>query len=106
MLTLIDPSALLGEGSAKASKAAPAFIIELRGDEQLALAVTRVDETIGIFAAEIELSLQEGDPGVNIMRGIVQGAYGQTIVLDPAELFSAAMRGAERRRSRTLNPEF
>lgn len=100
MLTLIDPSALLGEGHAKGMTRAPAFIIELRGDEQLALAVTRVDDTIGIFAAEIELSTQEEAAGSSVMRGIVQGAHGQTIVLDPSELFHAAMRGAERRRKR------
>lgn len=100
MLTLLDPAVLLGEGNSKATKFQPAFIIELRGDEQLALAVTRVDDTIGIFAAEIELSM-EAAAGANIMRGIVQGAHGQTIVLDPGELFPAAMRGAERRRSRT-----
>ena len=104
MLTVIDPSALLGEGNSKAAKAQPAFIIELRGDEQLALAVTRIDDTIGIFAAEIELST-EAAAGANVMRGIIQGAHGQTIVLDTRELFPAAMRGAERRRSRTQNPE-
>ena len=98
MLTVIDPATLLGEGSAKGTKTTPAFIIALSGDEQLALAVTRVDGTIGIFVAEIELPAEAA--GANIMRGIVQGAHGQTIVLDTGELFPAAMQGAERRRKR------
>jgi serine/threonine protein kinase/chemotaxis signal transduction protein len=98
MLTVIDPAALLGEGNAEKTEAAPAFIIALRGDEQLALAVNRVGAAIGIFSTEIELPAQA--TGVNIMRGIVQGAHGQTVVLDPRELFAAAMQGAERRRRR------
>jgi serine/threonine protein kinase/chemotaxis signal transduction protein len=98
MLTVIDPAALLGEGSAEKTAASPAFIIALRGDEQLALAVNRVGGAIGIFSTEIELPARV--TGVNIMRGIVQGAHGQTVVLDPRELFAAAMQGAERRRKR------
>ena len=100
MLTLINPSILLGEGSTeKGTAAPPAFIIGLRGDEQLALAVTRIDGTIGIFAAEIELPAEAAS--ANVMRGVIQGAHGQTILLDPRELFAAAMQGAERRRQRT-----
>jgi serine/threonine-protein kinase len=98
MLTLIDPSILLGEAGDEKEMAAPTFIIALRGDEQLALAVTRVDGTIGIFAAEIELPAE--GTSANVMRGVIQGAHGQTIVLDPRELFAAAMQGAERRRKR------
>jgi chemotaxis signal transduction protein len=99
MLTVIDPGVLLGERNAAKMNAAPAFIIVLRGDEQLALAVNRVGGSIGIFAAEIELPAQAA--GSNVMRGIVQGTHGETIVLDARELFSAAMQGAERRRQRT-----
>jgi serine/threonine protein kinase/chemotaxis signal transduction protein len=99
MLTVIDPAALLGEGNAEKTTAAPAFIIALRGDEQLALAVNRVGGAIGIFSTEIELPAR--GTGLNIMRGVVQGAHGQTVVLDPRELFAAAMQGAERRRQRT-----
>jgi serine/threonine-protein kinase len=98
MLTLIDPTILLGEAGAEEERDAPAFIIALRGDEQLALAVTRVDGTIGIFAAEIELPAE--DTSANVTRGVIQGAHGQTIVIDPRELFAAAMQGAERRRKR------
>lgn len=99
MLTVIDPAVLLGEGSAVRTKATtPAFIIVLRGDEQLALAVNRVDGHLGIYLSEIVTST--GSVNSNIARGIIQGAYGQTIVVDARELFAAAMQGAERRRKR------
>ena len=98
MLTVIDPAALLGEGNEEETDDAPAFIIALHGDEQLALAVNRLGGAIGIFSTEIELPARV--PGVNIMRGVVQGAHGQTVLLDPRELFAAAMQGAERRRKR------
>jgi serine/threonine protein kinase/chemotaxis signal transduction protein len=99
MLTVIDPATLLGEDNAGKTKAAPAFIIALRGDEQLALAVNRVGGSIGIFSAEIEMPAHA--KSANIMRGVIQGAHGQTVVLDTRELFAAAMQGAERRRQRT-----
>jgi serine/threonine-protein kinase len=99
MLTVIDPKALLGEGSVETETTAPAFIIALRGDEQLALAVNHIGGTIGIFANEIELPAEFA--ATNITRGVIQGAHGRTIVLDPRELFAAAMQGAERRRQRT-----
>jgi serine/threonine-protein kinase len=98
MLTVIDPSVLLGEKSAKRKIAAPASIIVLRGDEQLALAVNRVDGHLGIYLNEIVAAPESINSG--IARGIIQGAHGQTIVLDARELFAAAMQGAERRRKR------
>ncbi len=99
MLTVIDPAVLLGEGSTGRTKATtPAFIIVLRGDEQLAIAVNRVDGYLGIYLGEIVASA--GSFNSNVARGSIQGAYGQTIVLDARELFAAAMQGAERRRQR------
>jgi chemotaxis signal transduction protein len=101
MLTVIDPATLLGEGSetrAKAKAAAHAFIIVLKGDEQLALAVSRVDGYLGIFLSELVAS--STGLNSNVVRGVIQGAHGQTTVLDARELFMAAMQGAERRRQR------
>jgi serine/threonine protein kinase/chemotaxis signal transduction protein len=99
MLTVLDPAVLLGDGSAAEAKAvAPAFLIVLRGNEQLALAVSRIDGNIGIYLGEIVVSNWNASP--NVARGVIQGAHGQTIVLDPRELFAAAMQGAERRRHR------
>ncbi|MBA2733316.1 MAG: chemotaxis protein CheW, partial [Acidobacteria bacterium] len=104
MLTVIDPATLLGERSSeKVKTTTPGFIIALRGDEQLALAVNRVDGHLGIYLSEIVASV--GSANSNIMRGIIQGAHGQTIVLDARELFAAAMQGAERRRQRSQKQE-
>jgi serine/threonine-protein kinase len=103
MLTVIDPAILLGEGSAEGPDAEPAFIIVLRGDEQLALAVNRVDGNIGIYLSEIDAPV--GGINANVTRGTIQGAHGQTIVLDARELFATAMQGAERRRRRSQKQE-
>jgi chemotaxis signal transduction protein len=99
MLTVIDPAALLGDGNVGQENAAHAFIIALRGDEQLALAVHQVGGRVGVLASEIELPAQSA--AANIMRGVVRGEHGRTIVLDARELFAAAMQGAERRRQRS-----
>jgi serine/threonine protein kinase/chemotaxis signal transduction protein len=99
MLTVIDPAVLLGVGKAEKTGTLPAFIIALRGDEQLALAVNSVSGSTGIQATEMEMPSQAAES--NILRGVIQGAHGQTLVLDARELFAAAMQGAERRRQRT-----
>jgi serine/threonine protein kinase/chemotaxis signal transduction protein len=99
MLTVLDPAALLGDGSTeRAESTAHSFLIVLKGDEQLALAVSRLDGNIGIYLGEIVASTASINSGV--ARGVIQGAHGQTIVLDARELFAAAMQGAERRRQR------
>jgi serine/threonine protein kinase/chemotaxis signal transduction protein len=99
MLTVIDPLALLGEERAGETNAPPSFIIALRGDEQLALAVTHIEGGIGIYMDEIEPPAQGAD--TNIIRGLIRGDNGQIILLDTRELFDAATHGAERRRQRT-----
>jgi serine/threonine protein kinase/chemotaxis signal transduction protein len=100
MMTVLDPAALLGEGDAEATtNAPPAFIIALSGDEQLALAVNRLEDSIRVHLDDIGAPAESA--GAIICRGVVQGANGQTILLDSRELFAAALQGAERRRQRT-----
>jgi serine/threonine protein kinase len=99
MMTVLDPAALLIDGEAEATNSPPAFIIALRGDEQLALAVDRVVCTIEIYSDEIAAPAES--VGANVCCGVIQGAQGQTFVLDSRELFEAAMQRAERRRQRT-----
>jgi serine/threonine protein kinase/chemotaxis signal transduction protein len=99
MLTVIDPLVLLDEERASETHAPPSFIIALRGDEQLALAVNHVEGAIGIYMDEIEPSAQGLDP--NVIRGLIRGDNGQITMLDTRELFDAATHGAERRRQRT-----
>ncbi|MDT5124212.1 MAG: eukaryotic-like serine/threonine-protein kinase [Acidobacteriota bacterium] len=99
MLTLLDPLALLDEGSETATNAPPAFIIPLRGDEQLALAVESVSDAIEIYQDQIALPDHSSD--TSAIRGVVHHEHGPIVVLETAELFDIAMHGAERRRRRT-----
>lgn len=99
MLTLLDPLALLGEESAIATNTPPAFIIPLRGDEQLALAVDSIDDAIEINPDEIAPPDPNSD--LNAIRGVIDNEHDAITVIETRELFDAAMRGAERRRPRT-----
>jgi chemotaxis signal transduction protein len=97
MLTVLDPLQLLGEPSANGSPR-PAFIVALRGDEQLALAVDRAEGIEEIFPDEIEPLTRSA--GSSILSGLLQHGRELIAVLDTGELFAAAMQGEERRRRR------
>jgi serine/threonine-protein kinase len=99
MLTVIDPLALLGEEHVRETNAPPSFIIALRGDEQLALAVNHIEGAIGIYMDEVEPPAQGSD--TTVIRGLIRGDNGQIVMLNTRELFDAATHGAERRRQRT-----
>jgi purine-binding chemotaxis protein CheW len=98
--TVLDPLALLGEGSAKndEGKATFNFIITLRGEEQLALAVERAERIMEIFAEDVQPLGASGGPAV--VRGLLQTEGKLVAVLNVRELFKAAMQGTERRRRR------
>jgi purine-binding chemotaxis protein CheW len=98
MMTLLDPLALAGLRQA-AESATPLFIVALRGDEQLALAIDGVERIIEIFADEIE-PLARSD-AASVLRGVVQHGRELIAVLDLKELFAAATQGDERRRRRS-----
>ena len=95
--TVLDPLALLGERLN--DDAAPfSFIITLRGDEQLALAVERVERIIEIFTDTVEPL--GSSASASVVRGLVQTEGKIVAVLNVKELFLAAMQGTERRRRR------
>lgn len=97
--TVLDPLFILGERRAEDFEAAPFdFIITLRGDEQLALAVERAERIIEIFIDDIEPFGSSG--GAGLVRGILQTEGKLVAVLNVRELFTAAMQGTERRRKR------
>ena len=98
MRTLIDPLPLLEASAASAPhhEAAPTLALLLKGDEQLALAVAVVERAADIPADSI-LPLE---PAHDFARGTVTLDGAPVLVLDPARLFEAAMRGHERRRGR------
>jgi serine/threonine protein kinase/chemotaxis signal transduction protein len=99
MFTVLDPLALLGKGRAGETSSPPSFIIALRGDEQLALAVNHVEGATGIYMDELAPPLSTSDS--NVIRGLIRRDTGQIIMLDARELFDAATHEAERRRQRT-----
>ena len=97
MVTAVDPLALVNGSDGERPSELP-VIIALRGDEQLALAADSLNETITIAATDIEVAEEnETHPAV---LGIVQHGGKKIIVLDTANIFSAAVRRRERRRRR------
>lgn len=94
--TLLDPLALLGERRADEATQF-SFIITLRGDEQLALAVGRVERIIEIFTDTVEPL----GSYASVVRGLAQTEGKLVAVLNVRELFLAATQGTERRRKRT-----
>ena len=69
------------------------YIAALRGDEQLALAIERVGETVTIALSEIEPAETEAGPVI----GVVNRDDLSIRILDVKNLFPAAIRGRERR---------
>lgn len=96
MFTLIDPRALL-EGEAYIPSASRNLIVALQGDEQLALAVDVVSDSIEIQDNEI-------GPAMESCSQLCVGSFSRNgskiLKLDPDAIFSHAMRGRERRRRR------
>ena len=91
MFTVIDAAVLLSE-----PPAAPKKIVTLRGDEQLALAVSGAGDVIEVKPNELE-NASDADPFV---RGLILQTGRSVAILDSLHLFPAAMRGRERRRRR------
>ncbi|HEX8495237.1 MAG TPA: chemotaxis protein CheW [Pyrinomonadaceae bacterium] len=105
ILTLLDSSALLGESRAEGvtANAQPPFILALRGEEQLALAVDSAGQLREICTDEIE---QPTGAAAAVAHGTFQDENTQIIILDVARLFSVAVEGmTERRRNRLLHDE-
>jgi purine-binding chemotaxis protein CheW len=96
--TVLDPLMLLGEREEDAEQTGYSFIITLRGDEQLALAVERAERIVEIFADAVEPLSSSSRAGA--VRGLVQLDGKLVAVLDVRELFAAATQGIERRRKR------
>lgn len=98
MFTALSPRALLAEkGEGNTLETAPRFVLALRGDEQLALAVERIERVLEVLPEEVEPLDRAG----RVVRGVLQHERDLIVVLDPAQLFEAAMQGRERRRRRT-----
>jgi len=98
MRTVLDPAALPGgppESAGATEAAAPLLVVALRGDEQLALAVTRAER-----ADPPDAPPAPPDPPAPFLRATFTRAGRAVHLLDPARLFDAALQGADRRRPR------
>lgn len=94
MLTVLDPAVLLGRSDN--GKHPCSFIVALRGDEQLALAVDDKSDT-RLNAQKIDPQSEPADG--DVLEVIIHN--GEKIsVLNVKQLFSLAIRGRERRRRR------
>jgi len=105
MRTVLDPVPLLrgmgrpsavDEGGDAAAREAYGFVACLRGDEQLALAFESA-ERAHLGAGEPPGA---GSPDDLPARGAFERGGETVLLLDPAQLFAAALRGTERRRPR------
>ena len=117
ILTVIDPLLLLLSPGAPSSTApadappplaspltrdSPPLIVALRGDEQLALSVERLEPDLELFddANEAGTTTHLSPASPLFLRRTIQHHTGAIALLDPAHLFEAAMQGVERRRKR------
>ncbi|MEP6920265.1 MAG: chemotaxis protein CheW [bacterium] len=93
MLTVLDPVHLVSDTTGEAPCG---FIMALRGDEQLGLAIVDRPEALEVAAGEI-IPPDTSNP---LVFGIIQRGPENISVLNVRELFSTAIRGRERRRRR------
>ena len=96
MLTVLD-LARLPLGEAPSSDAPAQHLIALRGDEQLALAVDALGETIQLADAELEAI---GESAGTLVLGVLHREGAEINILNLKELFPTAIQGRERRRRR------
>lgn len=96
MLTVLDALALLGERKAE-EIFSPRFLIALRGDEQLALAVDSAEHILEIYLDEIDAEQEE----IGLVQCVIRRESETISLFNVQEIFNAAMHGAERRRQRT-----
>lgn len=113
--TVLDPLALLdvktsapvetdaanaldedSESAASSNPPARNFIVPLRGDEQLALAVEAIEHVDAPPGVEGSRDERREPP----VRAAFRHGDTHVLLIDPSQLFEAAMRGTERRRPR------
>jgi chemotaxis signal transduction protein len=96
MLTVLDPSKLLDE-TTNQNGPSQGFIVALRGEEQLALAIDDQAGALEIPASSLERPTGTGSRAV---YRVVRHRDRAVNVIEVKELFSIAMRGRERRQRR------
>jgi len=92
MFTVVDVGLILGSQTGIQE---PRFIVALRGDEQLALAVTEANDIVEIDPKEITPEAES-----TLVRGKIQLDGKEISLLDIDALFAGVIRGRERRKRR------
>jgi purine-binding chemotaxis protein CheW len=96
MLTVLYLATLPGREVAS-SDATAQHLIALRGDEQLALAVDGLGETIELADGDFDAKREAGE---TLVLGVLNREGADIYILNPKELFPTAIQGRERRRRR------
>lgn len=96
MLTVLDLKSLTSPESSETGNHENSFLIALRGDEQLALAVDTLGEEIQVGNRE----LQSRAENLAIVGQVLRIDDEDINILDVKQLFSTAIQGRERRRRR------
>jgi chemotaxis signal transduction protein len=96
MLTVLDLARLTSHEAASSDVPAQ-HLITIRGDEQLALAIETLGETIEIAEDDFNAMRETEEP---LFLGVLHLEGAETNILNPKELFSTAIQGRERRRRR------
>jgi len=99
MLTVLDPTVVLGAEPPRWGKTLPTVIV-LRGDEQLGLAAETCRDTITISATDIEQPTESTPLGDDFSVGLVRYAGEKMVLLDSTRMFARAVQPRERRRRR------
>ncbi len=98
MLTVLNLAALpVAEAQSEEKPSASRKIVALKGDEQLALAVDEVGETISLASESLQSPAEDQSP---IICGVLPREHAPIPILDTKALFPAAIQGRERRRRR------
>jgi purine-binding chemotaxis protein CheW len=97
MLTVIDLASLPGGETPSDSLDSPSSLVALRGDEQLALAVDEVGESIELDSVAFNAQPQHAG---KLFLGVLQRNGAPIKILNLKELFPTAIQGRERRRRR------
>jgi len=94
MLTVLDLSQLLEQPHRSKNSS---HILALRGDDQLALAITKPGDTIAHDDGDLEAATEADG---KLIRRVIKHNGDEIKVLNLKELFPAAIQGRERRRRR------
>ena len=96
ILTVLNLATLLGS-QVSSSNGSPHYILALRGDEQLALAVDRLDETVEIPNVDLNKARERAE---RLVPRVFKYRDAEIGILNAKELFATALQGRERRRRR------